>query len=261
MAEAPRYEAENLGYRYGEVWALRGVSFALGRGEVLGLLGPNGSGKSTLVRLLARLLPPREGTIRFDGLALAGWEAAALARRVAWMPQDTTVLYAFTVRDLVLLGRTPFARGFGFETDADRAVCDRVLAQTGLSHLADRTLETLSGGQRQRVLIAARLAQQPAALLLDEPLAHLDPAVQLQILALLRERAARDGVTVVLALHDLNLAAQYCDRVLLLSNGAVAALGPPEQALTATVLRDVYRAASLIDRHPISGRPRVTWIT
>ncbi len=260
MPDTVRYELQQVGFDYAGVCALDAIDGAIGRGAIVGVLGPNGSGKSTLLRLLARLARPQRGAIRFDARPLDSYSPEVLARRTAWVPQQSSVLYPLRVRDLVALGRTPYARGFGFETAADREVIAQVIATMGIGDLADRPVETLSGGQRQRVLIAARLAQRPEVLLLDEPLAHLDLAVGLELMVMLRTLVLRQGLTVVFAGHDLNLAATFCDQLWLLDRGRLVASGTSETVLTVAALRSVYRCETVVDQHPTTGRPRVTWV-
>ena len=259
MLERMIYTLREVCFSYGRSdRAVDGVSFEARPGEIMGLVGPNGSGKSTLIKLLAGLLQPSGGTVLFDGSPLAGYESRDLARRVAWMPQESFILYPFSVRELVLLGRTPYSRGFGFETEEDRAVTDHILETTGLTGIADRSVETLSGGQKQRVILASRLAQRPEVLLLDEPLAHLDIAVQIRIMCLLRDLVREEGLTVLMACHDLNLAAQYCDRILVLDQGKTARIGSPWEVLTEETIKDVYHCQVLVDAHPTTGNPRIT---
>lgn len=255
------YTLNGIGFRYGTLWAVRGISLAIESSELVAVVGANGSGKSTLLRLLAGLMGICEGEIRLGSDSIIRMSAAEKARSIAWMPQESSILYPVTVRDLILLGRTPFARGFDFETEADRAVIRRVASQVGLSGLLDRSVETLSGGQRQRALLGMRLAQEPRVLVLDEPTSHLDLAVQLQVMGLIRRLTRANGVAAVIACHDLNLAAGYADRIILLKEGRLLAVGNPENVLSPDRISEAFGCDTLVDRHPISGRPRVTWTT
>lgn len=254
----------------GPVLTLTGVSFAYGprpvvtdaslkvaAGRIVGLLGPNGSGKSTLLRLAAGLLRPRAGAVRLAGRDVGSLRRAEVARRVALLPQDGALPDAFTGRELVLLGRTPHLGRFAAEGPTDRAIVERALALADAAPFADRRLGELSGGERQRLLLARVLAQEPDLLLLDEPTAHLDLAHQLATLDLVRRLAREEGLAVLAVFHDLNLAAEYCDELVLLVDGRIAATGPPAATVTADVLQTVFGVRPLVVRHPVSGRPAV----
>ena len=260
MAEPVLCQVKNLSFQYQEALVLDKVAFDLRPGEVLGLIGPNGSGKTTLIKLMARLLKPAGGDILLEGQTLDSFSTRMLAKRVAWMPQDIQILYPFTVRDLVFLGRTPYTRGFGFERDEDRAIVENVMKRTGLIEIADRPVGKLSAGQKQRVILASRLAQKPRVLLLDEPMAHLDLSIQIQMMAIFCDLAKNDGIAVLMACHDLNLAAQFCDQILLLKEGRMAGLGSPSEVLTEQTIRDVYHCEVIVDPHPTTGHPRITVI-
>jgi iron complex transport system ATP-binding protein len=227
---------------------LDGVTVDPEPGSTLGLLGPNGSGKSSLLRMLAGVDRPDSGAVTLDGVVLHGLSRRAVARRVAMVGQHADTDLHITVRDVVRLGRIPHTGPIGADRDTDHAVAD-ALAVTGLTDMAGRHWHTLSGGERQRVQIARALAQQPGELLLDEPTNHLDVAHQLDILALVR---ALD-VTTVVALHDLNLAAMFCDRLLVLSAGRVMAAGTPADVLTERLVAEVYGVdcrVTVEDGHP-----------
>lgn len=213
-----------------------GVTLEVPSGSVLGLLGPNGSGKSSLLRLLAGLRRASGGTVTLDGQEISTHRRAALARRIAVVEQQVTTEAPVTVLDVVRLGRTPHRGALSGWTVADEAVVVRALKQVGLEALAHRSWHTLSGGERQRAHIARALAQCPEELLLDEPTNHLDVRHQMEILALLR----RFRLTTIVALHDLNLAAMFCDRLVLLREGRIYCAGRPEEVLTRGTIREVY---------------------
>jgi iron complex transport system ATP-binding protein len=217
------------------------VSVGVTRGEVVGVLGPNGSGKTTLVRCLMGFLPPKSGRVTLGGRDLAAWPRRALARQIAVVPQSMPTDFPLRVRELVLLGRVPHlaARGLGFESARDREATEAALAAASITELADRPLHQLSGGELRRAFVARALAQDTPFLLLDEPTSGLDLRHQLGILELLRRRA-RDGGAILAVMHDLNLAAAHCDRVVVLQDGRVAADGPPGAALEPRILSDVY---------------------
>jgi iron complex transport system ATP-binding protein len=237
---------------------LREVSLEIARGEFIALVGPNGSGKTTLLRLLDRILLPDKGSIQLDGKPLASYSRVDIARRIAFVPQDTGITFPFTVEELVLMGRAPHMRGAAFESKHDRMIADKVMEQTDIRHLAHQPVTMLSGGERQRVLIARAIAQEPRVILLDEPNAHLDIAHQLDVFRIIQELNIRDGVTVVAISHDLNLAATFSNRMGLLVNGALLAVGTPDQVLTEPLIRKAFHTDVLVDDHPLSGRPRIT---
>ncbi|WBV44378.1 ABC transporter ATP-binding protein [Pseudoroseomonas cervicalis] len=248
--------AQALRWAAGGRLVLDGVSLEAVPGGLLGLLGPNGSGKSSLLRLLAGLRRPDGGLATLEGRDIAHHRRAALARRIAVVEQQVATEVPVTVLDIVRLGRTPHRGPLSAWSAEDEAAVREALRQTGLEGLAPRLWHSLSGGERQRAQIARALAQQPELLLLDEPTNHLDIRHQLEILALLR-RLRR---TSILALHDLNLAAQFCDRLVLLQDGRVRCAGPPEAVLTPATLRAVYGVeAEVVLAHP-GARPQIRFL-
>lgn len=224
---------------------LDGVSLSLSPGQVTVIVGPNGAGKSTLVSALSGLLKPTSGAATLDGRPLSAFPPRDRARRLAVLPQTPEIAWPVTVRTLVGLGRTPFTGARGL-TAADHAAVDQAMQTTGVTGFADRLVTSLSGGERARVLIARALAGEPEWLVADEPLTGLDPAHQLDAAALFRSLADR-GLGVVLTLHDLTLALRLADRVVVLSQGAVLADGPPDQALTPDVLRRAFGVEAVIE--------------
>jgi iron complex transport system ATP-binding protein len=215
------------------------VSLAVARGEMVGLLGPNGAGKSTLLKLASGALRPQAGRALIDGDDIRRMARMELARRVAMMPQDFAVQFAYTVRQVVELGRTPHLGGWGTLRARDRLAVDEALAEAGVAGLADRIFEELSGGERQRALVALALAQQAPIVLLDEPTAHLDIRHQIETLELMRRLNRERGLTVIATMHDLNLAARYFPRLIVYKRGVVAD-GPPTEALDEATLSAVY---------------------
>ncbi|MGE0698972.1 MAG: ABC transporter ATP-binding protein [Hyphomicrobiaceae bacterium] len=232
-----RLSAHDLSVSLGGSAVLHGVSIECGPGRVTGLLGPNGAGKSTLIRTLAGLLPVASGRIEIDGVAIGRLTPAERGRRIAYLPQERTLHWPLAVRRVVALGRHAHARGEA-DTRAAEAIA-AALRATDTVHLADRSVAGLSGGERARVLFARALAQEAPAILADEPTAGLDPAHALGLFEVLR-RLAAEGRTLVVALHDLSLAARFCDDVVLLHDGRVAATGPPAETLTAGRLAHVF---------------------
>ncbi|WP_199423869.1 putative F420-0 ABC transporter ATP-binding protein [Actinotalea solisilvae] len=251
-------ELDRLAWSVGGALIVDGVDCTPPRGALTGLLGPNGAGKSSLLRLVAGVTAPDAGTARLDDVDLLALGRRERARRVALVEQDAVAAAPLTVRDAVLLGRTPHGSRWGGLTERDHEVADRALHEAGVAAFAPRLLATLSGGERQRVHLARALAQEPALLLLDEPTNHLDVHAQLDTLDVVRGLTAR-GVTVVAALHDLNLAAQACDHVVLLARGRVVAAGDVADVLRPEVLEPVYGVRCVVLTHPETGRPVLTF--
>lgn len=222
------------------------VRLTVDSGAFVGLVGPNGSGKSTLLRSVYRALRPTGGAVRLDGDDLHAMDPRAAARALAALPQESSADFDFTVAEVVAMGRLPHR---GRTAASDREICARAMEHTGVAHLADRGLLSLSGGEKQRVLIARALAQQPQVLVLDEPTNHLDIAHQLDILSLVRD----SGVTVLAALHDLNLAAAHCDVLYVIDGGRIVASGPPHDVLQPELLAQTFGVRAHPVRHPATG--------
>ncbi|MGQ4489019.1 ABC transporter ATP-binding protein [Streptomyces sp. SAS_281] len=235
---------------------LDGVTLAPEPGTTVGLIGPNGSGKSTLLRILAGVLAPHAGVVTLDGDPLTAVGRRAVARRVAVVDQHAATQDELTVLDVVRLGRIPHRRAWSGPTDADAAAVDEALERTGLAGRRGQSWHTLSGGERQRVQIARALAQRPRELLLDEPTNHLDIQHQLELLSLV----AALPLTTVVALHDLNLAAMFCDRIVVLSGGRAVAGGTPAQVVTEALIEEVYRVRSVVTPDGPQGRPSVRFL-
>jgi len=257
VAVVPVLEAVDLGFAYGRRQVLGDVTAALAPGEVLGVIGPNGSGKSTLVRLLGGLAAPRAGEVRLGGRPLLAWPRRERARWLAVVPQDARLEFAFTVLEVALMGRAPHLSSLGFAGPSDVARVREVLGWFEVDHLVTRRMDDLSGGERQRVFLARAFAQDPRVLLLDEPTAHLDLRHQRLLSELLRTRARVDGLAIVMVLHDLNLVAATCDRVLVLAGGRPAALGPPAVVYRAELLARVFDAPLEVHYDPATGGPLV----
>ncbi|GAA2274183.1 ABC transporter ATP-binding protein [Streptomyces ruber] len=235
---------------------VRDVSLTARPGEVIGLVGPNGSGKSSLLRAVYRVLRPAAGSVRVDGADAWSLPPRTLARTLAAVVQEQAADLDLTVREVVAMGRTPHKRLLAGDTAEDAELVDAALTAVDAAALAGRPFDRLSGGERRRVLIARALAQRPSLLVLDEPTNHLDVRHQLGVLGVLR----RLPVTVLVALHDLNLAAYYCDRLYVLRDGGVVASGPPGEVLTAGLLREVYGVSAEVAVHPRTGAPQVTFL-
>jgi iron complex transport system ATP-binding protein len=237
-------------------FAFDAVSFAVEAGEIFGVIGPNSAGKTSLLRLLTRVLTPARGDIRLDGRSIATLAPWQLARQVAVVPQEAPRPFPFTVEQLVMMGRFPHAPGRFFESTEDAGVAREAMAATGTLPLAALPLEELSGGERQRAMLARALAQEPRLLVLDEPTSHLDLRYQAETAELLRRLNRAHGVTILLVSHDLNLAAELCDRLLLLHEGRVAKMGTPAEVLEQSLLEGVFGARVVVDK-TASGRPSV----
>ncbi|WP_369269495.1 ABC transporter ATP-binding protein [Streptomyces sp. R11] len=241
-----RLDIEDVTVEAAGVRLVEDVQIAADSGAFVGLVGPNGSGKSTLLRCVYRALRPARGVVRLDGADLHAMDPRATARELAALPQESSAEFDFTVAEVVAMGRLPHRNRTAAR---DRALCDEAMTRTGVTHLADRGFLTLSGGEKQRVLIARALAQQPRVLVLDEPTNHLDIAHQLDVLALVRG----SGLTVLAALHDLNLAAAHCDVLYVIDGGRIVACGPPHDVLRPALLADVFGVRAHQVRHPETG--------
>jgi iron complex transport system ATP-binding protein len=237
---APLLELSDVTFAYGQREVLHGINLAVAAGEFVGLLGPNGSGKSTLLKLLHGFFPPQTGTARLSGADLRKLTARQVARSVAVVPQESPDTFGFTVAERVLMGRHPFLGPFDFETEQDLAVAREAMQLTDTAQFAGRTLSEISGGERQRALIASALAQTPEILLLDEPTAMLDIKYQAQIIRLLRRLNRERRMTIIITLHDVNLAALSCRRLVVLKAGRLVHDGPPQEVLTEQRMADIY---------------------
>jgi iron complex transport system ATP-binding protein len=255
--QTPLLRADGLSYRRDGQDILRGVSFAVAPGELVGLIGPNGAGKSTLLKVVSGLWSGAEGEITLLDKPLARYSARQVAQVIAQVPQITALDFPFSVRQIVLMGRNPHLSRFELETKQDRLIAEHAMRRTQTLDLADRLIGTLSGGERQRVLIARALTQEPRLLLLDEPTANLDIQHQIGIFGLIRDLIHADGLGAVAAAHDLELAARFCDRLVLLHQGAVLADGPPADTLQPETLRRAYGVAAQPYADPITGHLRL----
>jgi iron complex transport system ATP-binding protein len=254
---APLLSADGVSYRREGRDILRGVTFTVSPGELVGLIGPNGAGKSTLIKVIGGLWSGAEGAITLLDKPLARYSSRQIAQVIAQVPQITALDFPFSVRQVVMMGRNPHLGRFQLETDRDRRAADDALRRTQTLDLVDRLIGTLSGGERQRVLIARALTQQPRLLLLDEPTANLDLQHQMGIMDMVRSLIREDELGVVAAVHDLELAARFCDRLVLLHRGTVQAEGTPDEVLTPDHIRAAYGVDALPYRDPITGHLRL----
>ncbi len=250
---------QNVTAGYGGGVVISDVSMQVDQGELVAIIGPNGSGKSTLIRTMSRVLRPASGTVSLDGEDIYALSPTRLARAMAVVTQETAGDIPFLSRELVMLGRLPHMKRFSGEGPADVEAVARAMELTSTMHLAERRLASLSGGERQRVVLARALAQEPRVLLLDEPTSNLDINYQVEILELVRQLALGQGLAVAMVLHDLNLAALYADRMVLLHRGRVLAAGTPRQVITSQLVERAYGASVLVTPHPAgAGRPQVS---
>jgi iron complex transport system ATP-binding protein len=247
----------DVAFGYEQSMVLDGVSFDVPRGCVAAVIGANGAGKTTLLHLAGGTLRPIRGHVEIDGIDLARMPASRRARRIALVPQSLAIPFAFSVREFVGLGRTPYLHPLRGERSGDRRAVERAMELTDTTRFADRNVLELSGGERQRVILALALAQETDLLLLDEPTANLDVAHQLAILELIRELNRSEGLTVVAAVHDLNLAALCFDRIIALDHGRIVADGPPRAVLTPATINAIYGTPVQIIDHPSEPVPLV----
>lgn len=252
--------ASEISIRYGQRNVVRGVSFELCAGRIAALLGPNGAGKTTLIRSLNRTVPVFAGRIDLDGEPLDSLSRRQVAQRIAVVAQENETRFPVTVLEYVLAGRFANGSAFGWETEEDIAIARRALDRCDLGDFIDRLMNELSGGERQRVVLARALATDARVLLLDEPTANLDLAHQAMMFRLVRERCSGLDAAAMVITHDLNLAAEFADDVLLLKNGEMFGFGPPETVLTTTNLNEVFDVQVLLDENPASGKVRVTTV-
>ncbi len=258
-----RLSVEQVSYAYSAnpsqapLFTLEATSFQARPGEVVAILGPNASGKSTLLKLIAGALAPLSGRILLNGFVTHSLTPRTRAQRIAVVQQESLLLFPSRVWEFVLQGRHAHGRSLRFESDDDVIIAKNALAQVGAADLSDRSMDQISGGEKQRVILARALAQQPLLLLLDEPTLHLDIAAQVDLLHTLRRLAAENRYTVVVVTHELNLAAEYTDQVVLMQRGRCLRVGPPSSIYQRELLEQVFQTPLTVELGP-SGRPRVT---
>jgi iron complex transport system ATP-binding protein len=253
-----KIDTVSAGYYREEV--IKSVSLEVKQGDFLGLIGPNGSGKTTLLRLATRVLTPAKGEIYFKGKNIFQMDLKEFCRNVAFVSQDIPANFSFSVLEMVLMGRIPHLKRMQFETKKDIQIAEEVLAVTDTLGLKQKFIDELSAGERQRVTIARALAQEPILLFLDEPTSHLDIGHQIQVMDLLKKLNRKDNLTIVMVLHDLNLASAYCNRIALINDGAVFKQGTPEEVLTYQNIEAVYKTLVLVNKNPITQRPNVVLV-
>jgi iron complex transport system ATP-binding protein len=240
---------------------MENVSFTIDEAQIVAIIGPNGSGKTTLLKIINGTLFPDAGQMLIDGKDASRWSRKDIAQKVAIVPQETAVVFPFYAEEIVLMGRFPHLNNYRFEDKKDYRIVHEAMEKTDTLAFAARRFDELSAGERQRVLIARALAQEPKVLLLDESTVFLDLKHQAQFLALLRQLNAAQQLTVIFVTHDINLAAQHADRIILLYSGKIYAIGKPAEVITAANIKEVYDVDSLIDKNPQNGLPRMTLLT
>jgi iron complex transport system ATP-binding protein len=253
-------EARDLTVKYDHRIAVAGVSLSLKEAEITAIIGPNGAGKSTLLRTLNGQLPRASGTVLLDGEPIERLNRRSISRKIAVVAQEAELRFPVTVLEFVLGGRFAWAThtGWGWETERDLQVAESVLRESELSELGSRLMNELSGGERQRALMARALATEAPVLLLDEPTANLDLSHQSTLLTLVRNRCDQHRVAALVVTHDINLAAQFADHILLMKHGKTVQYGRPEAVLRPEILENVFELRVLVDAHPVTGGPRVT---
>ena len=256
MPSIVRMEAVDFSYPGRPIFS--GLNLSLEEGEILGLIGPNSSGKTTLLKLVNGLLRPQQGRVFLEGKDLKDLSRSQVARRMAVVPQEMEVPFAFTAGEIVLMGRAPYLGRFSWEKKKDLDIAREGMGLAGTADLEDRPFLELSQGEKQRVLIARALAQEPRLILLDEPTSHLDINHQVEIHELIRRLNEEKKLTVLTISHDLNLAAEYCHRMVLLHRGSIFATGTPSEVLTEKAIRRVYETTVIVEKNPLTGAPRVT---
>jgi iron complex transport system ATP-binding protein len=251
-------EAKNITVNYGPRAAVADVSMNAGPGAVIAIIGPNGGGKSTLLRALNGSVAISSGEVLLDGRSIVSYSRRAVARRIAVVAQEAELRFPVTVMEFVLAGRFAWSSAWGWETESDVRIVETTLRETELDGFASRLMNELSGGERQRAVLARALATEAKVLLLDEPTANLDLAHQAMMLRLVRGRCDQADTSAVVVTHDVNLAAEFATRVMLLKDGRMLATGLPSEVLTAELLKQVFDLQVLVDAHPITGAPRIT---
>ncbi|MFC1919433.1 ABC transporter ATP-binding protein [Chloroflexota bacterium] len=255
QTETVMLEAKGISLGYHHKAVLSDIFLKAIPGEIVGLIGPNGCGKSTLIRGMCRVIEPWSGQVFINGRDIAEIHRQELARLIAVVPQTPLLPPAFTAFEVVLMGRTPHLGWFRSESASDITIAWKAMQSTGTASFAERRVGELSGGERQRVTIARALSQEPKVMLLDEPTAHLDINYQIQIMDTVLNLCSKGNIAVVIALHDLNLAAQYCQRLILLNKGRIYFEGTPDQVITGETIREIYGVEACVSRHPINQLP------
>lgn len=250
-------EAKNIVHRYDEKEVLKNISLKVEEKEFLGIIGPNGSGKTTLLKVMSRGIKPTKGGISFKGKNILSLKTKFVAANIAMVPQEEMSFFPFTVFEVVLMGRSPYIRRFSWETKDDILVTENSMKLADVFHLKDRRIDELSSGERQRVIIARGLAQKPKILLLDEPTSHLDINHQVDIFNLLKRLNEKENITIVVVLHDINLASKYCSKLILLNKGRIYKEGTINKVITKNIIKEVYGINVKLIKNPETQTPNV----
>ncbi|MFC1534288.1 ABC transporter ATP-binding protein [Thermodesulfobacteriota bacterium] len=254
----PILTLKNIGFRYDKAWVIKGVDLEVHTGEIIGILGPNGSGKSTLLKIMDGVLIPQEGEIRLGDKLIHTLRRSVIAKEVAMVSQENHFRFTFSAFEVVLMGRFPHLGRLEFEGKKDMAIVADSLKATRAKFLANRSIHELSGGEKQRVLLARALAQEPNIILLDEPTSFLDLKFKRDIFRLIESLSLERGLSVVVVSHDIDLVSQYCQRIVMLKQGEIFAMGSPDDVISTSNIETVYECPVLVDQNPFSGRPRVS---
>lgn len=239
--------------RYGSIKVLEDVSLSVKGGDFVGILGPNGSGKTTLLKSISRILKPHKGTILLNEVDIYALKSVDVAKQLAVVPQDTSIGFNFAALDIVMMGRNPHMKRFQMESEKDMAIARKVMQLTNIWHLAERPINELSGGEKQRVIITRALAQEPKILLLDEPLTHLDIVNQLEIMDLVKDLCVKEKLIILAVFHDFNLAARYCNSVIMLKKGKVFSAGSLTDVLTSENIKSVFNVDAIVTKHLVTN--------
>jgi iron complex transport system ATP-binding protein len=250
-------ELKEVSFSYNSVTVLNKINLSVIKGEILGILGPNGAGKSTLLRLIDRILKPQQGEIFLKQRPLSSYKRIELAKEIAMVGQEDHFRFPYSVIEVVLMGRFPYSGRLQFENKMDLQIACSALEMTNSLHLAKKSIYEISGGERQRVLIARAIAQQPSIILLDEVTSFLDIKFKKEILELLQS-LKQQGITLIIASHDIELMARYCDRIALLKNGIIYSLGIPHEVINETTIKTVYECPVIVSKDPVTSAPKVT---
>jgi iron complex transport system ATP-binding protein len=254
-------KVDKLSGGYGREIIINDISFEMERGEFIGIIGPNGSGKSTLLKLISRVIYPKKGEVLFQNENIIRIKLKELCKNIAFVPQDTVITFSFSVWEVVLLGRTPHLGRLELETKKDFSIAENALILTDTLNLKEKNINQLSAGERQRVIIAKALAQEPTLLILDEPTSHLDIGHQIEVLDLLKKLNKEKKISVIIVLHDLNLASEYCSRIILLNKGEIFKDGPSQEVLTYQNIESVYKTIVVVNKNPISLKPYIVAVS
>jgi len=252
---------KNLSFAYSDEPVVDKVTFSIEESEFVGIIGPNGAGKSTLLKLMDGILPLQAGEIQLQNKPLQEYARKQLAKLIGFVPQNFTTAFSYSVNDIVLMGRYPHLSSFSSENIKDHQIVERSMKSTDVWHFRQRQFEELSGGEKQRVVLASALAQEPQILLLDEPTSSLDIKYQQQFYSILQELQQSRGLTIVVVTHNINLAAHYCRRLILLKSGKIIADGTAEKVITKKMMESVYEVGVEILSHPKDGKPLLTLTT